>query len=389
MTALSCGLLVVNACFCLNRASFGRHERCVARRVRYERTHRSRTKWLVHALVTSVLGCMATSARADESAGEPLRLSWVRAGSAESCPDARSVVAQVRERLGRDPFSDGASNAAEILVERRDGQFSARIALRSEHGTQGERTLTTDQECDALVSAVALALAIQLDPNAALRPRGSVEVPAPDAEPQVVQATSPSPRPRVEAAAKPAAPSTSPASEIVAATNDGRERGTLSAGALLTSNLVPGAGVGATLGAELTLARRLHASLTAGYVAESRTSDGRFGFGLSMAGVGLCGDAVATRWITLDACAAVLPGAIHAVVYADLPTRPGERFWLGASATAVARVNVLRSLFLEVAGGAIFPMIRHHFSVTGVADDVFRQPAAVPLGQLAVGTSFR
>jgi len=125
------------------------------------------------------------------------------------------------------------------------------------------------------------------------------------------------------------------------------------------------------------------------FVAEERTADRRFGFGLTAGGAGATVDVLRLGPLDLAVSAALLPGAIHAVVYDLTPTEPGARFWLGATGVARARVRVLPSTFVEIAGGATLSLVRYDFATTGTAGEtVFRGVPVAPVAFLGIGRTF-
>jgi len=97
------------------------------------------------------------------------RLVVERAADTDRCarpfaePSLRSLVAA---RLGgRDPFVVAAAREARVRFSRSAARFVATIVLTEPDGRQGERRLS-DSDCDQLVRAVALALALAVDPLA-------------------------------------------------------------------------------------------------------------------------------------------------------------------------------------------------------------------------------
>lgn len=345
---------------------------------------------LVRPLLLVACAFGAGVSRADEPPTQPLRLSWVREATATTCPDARIVAGRVRERLGRDPFSDSAPTSAEVVVTARPGGFVAHIRIRDEQGAlRGERTITSEESCDTLASATALALAIHIDPDAALRTPASR--PSPPAAIAAPLAIAPLPTAPPPLAAPPTPPVPPPAHDR--ATPPGRapflRGGALSAGSFAASELVPGLAPGARITAELRPTSRVHALVVGVLVPERQTSDGHFAFGLAAGGPGACVDAVADRRLELAACAAVLAGEIHAVVYTLEPARPGGRFWVAGSVSARARFHLAPWLFIEGAAGAVVPFVRYAFDVVGRSGAVFQEAAFAPIADIGIGMTIR
>jgi hypothetical protein len=319
--------------------------------------------------------CCTLLGSSSSAAQEPaplMRLSWVREEAAKSCPDVRSVERTVRERLGRDPFADSAELAAEVWLSRDGAGFVARIQLRGQNGElQGERSLRSDGSCDTLADAVALALALSIDPDAALAPRPAPPQAAP-AEARAQQLARPNQtKPRETAAPAPRLPA-----------------GSLSASMLGAHGLLPGIALAARLEGELALGPRFRLFATGAFFPEQSTAGGDFAFGLSTGGLGGCLDFAFGR-ISVAPCAAIVAGQLHSVVRNGEPTRPGAHLWTAASALARLRVTLLPALFLELSAGAFVPFRAEEFRVMGRSQTVFRQTAVAPVLGLGMGTTFR
>jgi hypothetical protein len=344
---------------------------------------------------------VAAAGQADTT-DQTIRLSWVRSDEAAACPDAQIVMDRVRTRLGKDPFSERARTAAEVLVERNADGFVAHVRVRSADGTlAGERTLRSSESCDTLASAVAFALALFIDPNAALGPPA---VPAP-VQPEPSRPTIPSPAapppavplpavplPAVPPPVSPPAQSSPPdfASPSVRQPTAVRASIATAAGALVAPGLLPGAGWGPLLRAEVEVVARVSLGGQAVLLPEERTSDGEFGFGVSAMGARGCVDILSNGVLRLAPCAGVWAGEIYAVVFPKtlLALPPGGRAWGSAEVSARARLRIVGPLFAEVEGGIFIPFARYPFSVKGQVNAVFQESAVVPTGSLALGVSF-
>ena len=302
-----------------------------------------------------------------------IRLSWVREEGAADCPDARVIEQRAKAWLGRDPFSPAAETAAEITVARRADGFVARIRVRGKDGVVvGERVLTSEEpRCETLASAVAFALALQVDPEAALRPKRLAKVePPPRAAP-----AAPAPPERT---AKPVEPPrrTSP------------REASLSVGAVAVAGLVPGLAGGARLAAGLAWTPRWRVVLSTLLVPEQRTADRSVGFGLSALGAGACLDLLDGSVAQLAPCAELHGGEVHALVYALEPAPPGTRFWSAASAAARLKFRVFKPLSVELGAGLVLPFTRPRFQVEGRSDTVFRQSIVAPTADVSLGLTF-
>jgi hypothetical protein len=121
------------------------------------------------------------------------RLTVERATGAEPCADEPTLRSSVRERLGYNPFSDGATHSVVLRFQRQNRGYSARLLVASPgRARPAQRRLTSRaRACTNLSDAVALAMAIAIDPDAVARttvsaPRGggaaSMLVGAPSAD---------------------------------------------------------------------------------------------------------------------------------------------------------------------------------------------------------------
>lgn len=143
--------------------------------------------WVLTALCTWGVPASAQPASAPKAAA----LSWVRLPGAERCPDVRALAVQVEARLHRAAFVPPP--AAQLLIEAStepapESAWKVRIALSDESGVAlGTRELLIDQpNCVDAIDAAALAIALMIDPDAALRAERLAPAPAresPSAQP--------------------------------------------------------------------------------------------------------------------------------------------------------------------------------------------------------------
>jgi hypothetical protein len=323
-------------------------------------------------------------ARADAKT-EPLRLSWIRPETAAACPDSRVVEDRVRSRLGRDPFREDAPTAAEVLVERSDDEFIARMRVLGPDGTlAGQRTLRSSESCDTLASAVALALALYVDPDAAL---GPPPPPAPVSLPLVPSATEVVPLIPI-AVEHP--PQKAPPRSAPSAPPEHPRGAALAAGVLVAPSLVPGTGWASWVEADLEPAPRWHLRGRGLFAPEERTSDGNFAFGVAAMGPGACFDAFSRDRLRIAPCVTAWVGEIHAIVLPHMleTLPPGGRFWASADATVRLRVRLLSILFVDAEAGVMAPFVRYGFAVVGQSPTVFQEWIAIPVVSLGLALSF-
>jgi hypothetical protein len=104
-------------------------------------------------------------------------LTLTRLDDTAACGDKTSLVAKVENILNRAPFvDDGAALSFAVTTRRRGRDWEARLVLADATNptrvNTGERLIRAPRRtCDALDETVALALAVALDPLAALTPQ--------------------------------------------------------------------------------------------------------------------------------------------------------------------------------------------------------------------------
>ncbi len=111
------------------------------------------------------------------------RLLYSRAAEAEPCPDEPTLRAEVARLLGYDPFVAFAKTTVVVAIEHDQTKLRARIYLDDGGVSRGAREFVADHgNCGELISAVALAVSIALDPMQAARAESSETTLAPHAE---------------------------------------------------------------------------------------------------------------------------------------------------------------------------------------------------------------
>ena len=316
-----------------------------------------------------------------------VRLAWARGNDGSGCLDQHGLEAGVRARLGRDPFAPDAPISIEGMVSRAGKAFRAELRVRDETGrVVGDRVIETPTaSCDPLAEAVILAVALTIDPSAATRPGSAAAVPSsapppedhPPLPPPVVACPAPPPCPA--ALPCPACPHAAPA-----APRDVRVSASLRAVAEagLLPKVAPGVGVAG---------QRVEGRFTLGvgvtWFPESRATDDRFSFGLTVASAGACYGAPVGA-VRLDGCGEAQIGAMHAVLRdaALAPIDVGDQPWL--SVAAGPRLSWGNHAPVEVEAGvlAIVPIIRKSFDIRGQELPFFS--SAVVGGLAYVGLGF-
>jgi hypothetical protein len=174
---------------------------------------------------------------------------YSRSVDAGSCPDEQALRRAVAARVGYDPFFAWATRTVVASLTRRNQAFVATVDLVDEGGvSHGARELRAEGDCGELLDAVALAIAIAIDPQSLTRPA----TPAPTTAPTQDEPPAPPPSPAVVVAAPqptadaPASPAAAPASSEGAAPWSFD----VSAGLAGSVGFAPGPSAGLALGAD-------------------------------------------------------------------------------------------------------------------------------------------
>ena len=108
----------------------------------------------------------------DAVAGVSSRIIYSRVEGELACPDESVLRAGVAQRLGYDPFVAYAKTTVVAELFRDGSKLRARAYIVDDNGERrGSRELASEtDDCRQLVSALALAISIALDPMTAIRP---------------------------------------------------------------------------------------------------------------------------------------------------------------------------------------------------------------------------
>jgi hypothetical protein len=152
------------------------------------------------------------------NAAPTARLVYSRTSDAASCPDESALRQAVASRVGYDAFFPWAPRTVVVAVVRHEAAFVALVDLVDEGGIDhGAHELHTQGACSDLLDAVALAVAIAIDPRNAMATPGAkvdsapppAETPAPAIVPPPVSIPIPEPSPAAQP--MPQAPDVPPA----------------------------------------------------------------------------------------------------------------------------------------------------------------------------------
>lgn len=312
-----------------------------------------------------------------------VRFAWVRDEGAELCPDATVVRRAVSDRVGRDPFSERARTSIDAIVRRESQGFTARFFVRGAAGEPlGTREFTSAAPtCEPIVEALALALAIVIDPTVALRPEPSVSTSIVRASVVPSSITVVPRRPPILAVS--AVPTSRLPQSLSLA---------LSFDAAL--GLLPTVGFGTSLDAHLRFSRWIAADLSARWLAEQRTSTTISDYALSVttASAGVCVDPLATTSAaraSFAACAALGVGAISASALRQRAIEGGVRPWVALGPALRGQLRIVGPLVLEARLGATFALARNaYLEESGepvTSSIVFEQPLVGGYASLGFG----
>jgi hypothetical protein len=190
--------------------------------------------------------CCATTAEAGEERLESATLSYVVSGAALRCPDEESFRRKVAARLGYQPFSTGGLHRVSVrLSATSTGLRGHAEVTRVGQSESGVRDLDgAVDECEPVTAALAVAVAIALDPVR------SAQASEPPIDPHA-QDVEPAPAPLTPAVVAAPAPAALPAADAVEPPAASRITLFGAAGAVAGVGLTPGASAGGTIGVGL------------------------------------------------------------------------------------------------------------------------------------------
>jgi hypothetical protein len=335
----------------------------------------------------------AGRAHAGDPAPRTPSLGWVRLAGAETCAAPRAVAEAVEKRLGRAVFV--APTRADVAVEGRveragpSGGWRATITLSDERGAVlGTRELTSDAaDCAALDAPITLALALMIDPDAALGPPPA-PAPAPPAPPPLP------PPPPLPAAIAPA-PRCDPAPAAPAAPPV-RWRAGAQIGFAGSLGLLPHPAPGVTLRLHVVPPRGPAFEIGAsawleGHVDAVNVGGAGAAFDLSYGSLAVCPLALAVGRTTFFACAGAQIGSLRAQGVGFDTAYAQQQLVLDLAAEAHVRRALLGPFFAAVELGLLVPTVRDLFAyrdAAGTTQELFRLPPLAGTAEVALGLAF-
>lgn len=288
------------------------------------------------------------------------------------CPSGAELFGEISSRTSRARAAEPGEEALplRVRIERVPGGSRGELVLGA--GADASRREVAAQDCEQVVSALALMTALAIDPDAITSP----EAPRPSPPPPPPPAPAPAARPP-----EPLPPPVDRAHTVLVLGV------ALEAGNAVAVGPTPGPrgfvglerawqsmGYGVRLGAGRAAARISRADGAAELVLTSGRFDACF----------LHSVVWSPLWAAV--CGAFEAGALEATGREVTPRASVTRPWLAVGAEARLEARLLRSLGLELAGGLFMPLVRDRFFVQ--ADSTVRETPPVTVA-LSLGTSVR
>lgn len=197
--------------------------------------------------LVSVAVLLRTTVGSAEERLETARLSYAASGTPARCPDEESFRNKVAARLGYQPFSANGAHRVSVRLITTAGRVRGHAEVtRSDERVSGVRDLEGGaDECEPVTAALAVAVAIALDPVRSAQPgAGTISEPAREREEEPPPPAPPLPRASSDLpprdAPQPVAPAPRPGQSRVAIFG--------AAGAVAAVGLAPGPSAGGSVG---------------------------------------------------------------------------------------------------------------------------------------------
>jgi hypothetical protein len=304
-----------------------------------------------------------------------------------TCPGQDDFLARVRartDRLERTTPDDEATPVYRVSATVTEGAAHGRLEMVDPSGISARDV--DGVTCEDVVDALALVLALAIDPNASSAPIAPALAPPADALP---------------AAAPPIAPAPVPPRLHVSGAAAGELTGGIAPKVLLGPTFYvevdwlredaagspeSGRAVGPSLQVRPIVDVRLALSLASTSTTSSTVGSADFSWTVGRAEV--C--PVGAFWGTVAAmpCVRFDAGVLGATGRGvDVPSTK-SRPWLAAGALARVRWTIARPIFVEVDGAVLAPIVRDHFYFARPQTTVYDVPAAGAEAGAAVGARF-
>jgi hypothetical protein len=353
---------------------------------------RSRVIWRASALSCAIaLALLSVTETFADELKRAATLQWVRMPGAEGCSDGLALSRAVDAKLGRAVFT--APSAAMLVVEGRaehDAEgYRAVVHLLDEAGNElGSREVhSTQSDCKELSEAVAVVLAVMVDPDGAL-----AATPAPS--PPAAKAPEPAPPIVMKEGEPPKAP-TCPACPIVAPPV--RPEADASAFARLSLGQLPRPVFGAGLSFELALPGWGGARIEAvGFQDQSQNLDSVPGAGARLrmlyGGLGLCPMWAENRRMRFAGCAGVQAGVLQSRSYGlDSKERDSTEPIVTGEGAGRYSLRLGKGVALHVGASLLVPIMRPLYEARlhdGTREKLFEPKAIAGAFDFGIGSHF-
>jgi hypothetical protein len=311
-------------------------------------------------------------------------LSWVRLEGAEECVATQPLARSVEERLGRSVFVSAADAdlSVEGRVERKNKTWRAHVEVRDPTGKLlGTRDLeSAEASCESLRAPLALALAVMIDPDAALGPK-------PTATP------TPTPTPTPTLAPTPTLTPTLAPTPVPAPTSKWDVQGFVGPG--ITVGLVPDVGWGITggglVGSPLPF---VGGKATATYVFETAVPvEGGASVRMSalLGSLAYCPLLLRDARFSVAVCAGGASGLIFVRGVGFAVARSELRGTIAAQVDARASVRLVGPLTVGMGADVLVPLVRDTIAFTradGSQKAAFEPSPAAFAADISLGVRF-
>jgi hypothetical protein len=298
---------------------------------------------LLSLLAACAVWAWAASASAED---EPVELLY-RAPA--GCPDEPAFRAEVSQKTSKLRSPGPGEQARSFKVQIANGGTRGTLMIRDVHGEEAVRSVR-GEECRDVVSALALAVAIAVDPSAGVPPpEPPAEPPPPPAPPPIPPRDEPPPRPP---------PSSMPA---VARWNLA-----LAAEGVGGSAAGPGLGLGGGIAVEARRSRGILKTLALRLsvhhlISDTELAAGRASFARTTATLEGCGRAVHVGHLTWSSCLFVMAGVLRAEG-ADVALATSDvRAWGAFGPGLRFRYAFAGAAFAELGGRILLPFTRDRY----------------------------